>query len=258
MPVFNECATVAEAVRRVREVGLSTEIVCVDDASNDGTTQILRELLDAGEIDQLAIHDVNQGKGAAVKTALARATGDVVVIQDADLEYDPRELPRLLAPLADGRADAVLGSRFRGETTRVLYYWHSVGNRMLTTFSNMLTNINLSDMETCYKMVRTDLMQSLPLTSGRFGIEPELVARLAQAKARIYEIPISYSGRTYAEGKKIGWRDGLAAFWHIFRSNLLPPRAPVYTPPEMRIPANEAAKGVRSTNRPALAPHAES
>ncbi len=213
MPVFNERATVAESVKRVREAGLSVEIVCVDDASNDGTAQILRELLDAGEIDQLAVHDVNQGKGAAVKTALARATGDVVVIQDADLEYDPRELHRLLAPFADGRADAVFGSRFRGETTRVLYYWHS-------------------------------------------GIEPELVARLAQAKARIYEVPISYSGRTYAEGKKIGWRDGFAAFWHIFRSNLLPPRAPVYTPPEMRVPAN--SKPLPSTSRPALAPHAES
>jgi glycosyltransferase involved in cell wall biosynthesis len=258
MPVYNERATVARMVRRVRRIELDMQIICVDDASTDGTADILRQLLQSGEIDDLVVHEVNKGKGGAIRSALSRATGDVVVIQDADLEYDPRELPRLLVPLADGRADAVFGSRFRGETSRVLYYWHAVGNHLLTTFSNMLTNVNLTDMETCYKMVRTDLMKSLPLTSQRFGIEPELTARLAQAKARIYEVPISYSGRTYAEGKKIGWRDGVAAIWHIFRCNLLPPRAPVYVPPERRLTPIEGTEAVPSTIRPALARRAES
>lgn len=258
MPVYNERATVAQAVRRVRGVGLDVQIICVDDASTDGTADILRGLLANGEVDDLVVHQINRGKGCAVQSALSRAAGDAVVIQDADLEYDPHELPRLLGPLEDGRADAVFGSRFRGDTIRVLYYWHSVGNRMLTTFSNMLTNINLTDMETCYKMVRTDLMKSLPLTSDRFGIEPELTARLAQAKARIYEVPISYSGRTYAEGKKISWRDGLAAFWHIFRCNLLPPRAPVYVPPERRVPPSDGSESLAPTIRPALARRVES
>jgi len=146
-----------------------------------------------------------------------------VLVQDADLEYDPGDWPVLLQPIVDGRADAVFGSRFLGGTHRVLYYWHSVGNGLLTTFSNMLTNLNLTDMETCYKAVRGDFARSLPLTADRFGFEPEITARLAQARARIYEVPISYSGRTYAEGKKIGWKDGLAAFWHILRFNLLRP-----------------------------------
>jgi glycosyltransferase involved in cell wall biosynthesis len=153
------------------------------------------------------------------------------VIQDADLEYDPEDLLRLLGPMEDGRADAVFGSRFKGDVSRVLYYWHSLGNWGLTTLSNMLTNLNVSDMETCYKMVRTDLMKSLPLTSDRFGFEPELTARLAQARARIYEVPISYSGRTYAEGKKIRWTDGVAAFWHIVKFNLFSAKAPVYQSP---------------------------
>jgi len=225
MPVFNEQQTVEAAVERVRSTGLNTEIICVDDASTDGTREILQGMEADGMIDKLVILPANKGKGFAIRSGLAFATGDAVVIQDADLEYDPHDLTRLIEPIADGRADAVFGSRFRGDTRRVLYYWHSVGNHMLTMFSNMLTNLNLTDMETCYKVVRTDLFKSLPLTSDRFGIEPELTARLAQAKARIYEVPISYSGRTYAEGKKIGWRDGVAAFWHITRSNLLSPRA---------------------------------
>jgi glycosyltransferase involved in cell wall biosynthesis len=228
MPVYNEAATVERAVEGVRGLEVPLEIICLDDASTDGTRQILERLLAAGRIDLLVSQEKNRGKGFAVRTGIQRATGDIVVVQDADLEYDPRDLPRLMAPVLDGRADAVLGSRFRGDTVRVLYYWHSLGNRLLTLVSNMLTNLNVTDMETCYKLMRTDLAKSLPLVSERFGIEPELVARLSQARARIYEVPIGYSGRTYAEGKKIGWRDGVAAFWHIIRFNLLGPRAAPY------------------------------
>ena len=231
MPVYNERATVSHAVARVREVGMNAEIICVDDCSTDGTRDVLQQLLATGEIDELVFHEKNRGKGAAIRSALEKAKGDVVVIQDADLEYDPEDLIRLLGPMEDGRADAVFGSRFKGDVSRVLYYWHSLGNWGLTTLSNMLTNLNVSDMETCYKMVRTDLMKTLPLTSDRFGFEPELTARLAQAKARIYEVPISYSGRTYAEGKKIRWTDGVAAFWHIMKFNLFSARAPVYQSP---------------------------
>ena len=228
MPVFNERATVEHAVARVRELPVDIQIVCVDDCSSDGTRDVLAGLKASGAIDDLVLHEKNRGKGAAVRSALERATGDVVVIQDADLEYDPMDILKLLGPVADGRADAVFGSRFRGEVSRVLYYWHSLGNWGLTTLSNMLTNLNVSDMETCYKLVRTDLMKSLPLTSDRFGFEPELTARLAQSRARIYEVPISYSGRTYAEGKKIRWTDGVAALWHIVKFNLLSGKAPRY------------------------------
>jgi glycosyltransferase involved in cell wall biosynthesis len=228
MPVYNEEATVAQAIARLRAVPLDMEIICVDDRSTDRTREVLQGLLASGEIDHLVTHDVNRGKGAGIRSALAKATGDVVVVQDADLEYDPMDILKLIGPVEDGRADAVFGSRFRGEVSRVLYYWHSVGNGMLTTLSNMVTNLNLSDMETCYKLVRTDLMKSLPLASDRFGFEPELTARLAQSKARIYEVPISYSGRTYAEGKKIRWTDGVAALWHIVRFNFLSGRSPVY------------------------------
>ncbi len=228
MPVYNEAATVERAVEGVRGLGGPLEIICLDDASTDGTRAILERLLAEEKIDVLVCQERNRGKGFAVRTGIQRATGDVVVCQDADLEYDPRDLPRLMAPILDGRADAVIGSRFRGETVRVLYYWHSLGNHLLTLFSNMLTNLNVSDMEVCYKLIRTDLAKSLPLISERFGIEPELIARLSQSRARIYEVPIGYSGRTYAEGKKIRWQDGVAAFWHIIRFNLLPPKAPPY------------------------------
>lgn len=231
MPVFNERATVEHAVERVREVPLNMEIICVDDLSSDGTRDVLKRMLDQKRIDKLVLHEVNKGKGAAVRTALREAAGDVVVIQDADLEYDPMDILKLIGPVEDGRADAVFGSRFKGDVSRVLYYWHSLGNWGLTTLSNMLTNLNVSDMETCYKLVRTDLMKSLPLTSDRFGFEPELTARLAQSRARIYEVPISYSGRTYAEGKKIRWTDGVAALWHIVKFNLLSRKAPVYRAP---------------------------
>lgn len=228
MPVYNERPTIADAVRRVRAVPLDMELICVDDASTDGTRAELESLLSSGAIDVLVVHPENRGKGAAIRSALARATGDVVVVQDADLEYDPHDIVRLLGPVRDGRADAVFGSRFRGEVSRVLYYWHSLGNGMLTMLSNMVTNLNLSDMETCYKLVRRDLMCSLPLRSDRFGFEPEITARLAQSCARIYEVPISYSGRTYAEGKKIRWTDGVAALWHIVRFNFFAGRAPIY------------------------------
>ncbi|HUQ18330.1 MAG TPA: glycosyltransferase family 2 protein [Gemmatimonadaceae bacterium] len=228
IPVYNERARVERAIESVHAVGLDAEIIVVDDGSTDGTREILERLHAEKKIDTLVMQERNRGKGFAVRTAIERATGEVLVIQDADLEYDPRDIPRLLEPILQGRADAVIGSRFRGETVRVLYYWHSLGNHFLTTLSNILTNLNLTDMESGYKLMRADLAKSFPLTAERFGIEPELTARLAQSRARIYEVPINYSGRTYAEGKKIGWRDGVAAFWHIVRFNLFPPRATVY------------------------------
>jgi glycosyltransferase involved in cell wall biosynthesis len=226
MPAFNEQATVERAVRRLREAPLNIEIVCVNDASTDSTGEILERLHREALVDRLLQHPENRGKGAAVRSGIRAATGHVIVIQDADLEYDPNDLPALLEPIRLGKADAVFGSRFQAGPRRVLYFWHSVGNKFLTLLSNMFTDLNLTDMETCYKMVRADLMRSLPLVSNRFGIEVELTARLAQAGARIWEVPISYSGRTYAEGKKIDWRDGMAALWHILRFNLFRPRLP--------------------------------
>ena len=242
IPVYNEAQRVEEALLRVRAVPLNLELVVVDDGSRDGTRDVLRRLKDDGLIDVLVLHEQNRGKGAAVRTGFAHATGQVTVIQDADLEYDPFDLTHLIEPILDGRADAVFGSRFMGGPRRVLYFWHRVGNGVLTLLSNVFTNINLSDMETCYKMMRTDLLRTLPLRSDRFGIEPELTARLAQAGARIYELPVSYSGRTYAEGKKIGWRDGVAALWHILRANVLAPRPPRYHPTPL-VAAPELAAG---------------
>ncbi|HVZ76846.1 MAG TPA: glycosyltransferase family 2 protein [Gemmatimonadaceae bacterium] len=220
IPVYNERATIDTILDRVHATPMRKEIVCVDDCSTDGTRERLTELKAAGRIDTLIFQPRNMGKGAAIRTAMAASTGDVVIVQDADLEYDPADWAVLLQPIIDGRGDASFGSRFLGGPHRVLYYWHSVGNRILTTFSNMLTNLNLTDMETCYKAMRGELARSLHLTSNRFGFEPEVTSRLARAGARIWEVPISYSGRTYAEGKKINWKDGVAAFWHIIKYNL--------------------------------------
>jgi glycosyltransferase involved in cell wall biosynthesis len=221
IPVYNERNTIETILDRVHGSSVRTEIICVDDCSTDGTRDRLVELRDAGYIDRLILQPHNRGKGAAIRTALAASTGDIVIVQDADLEYDPQDWPALLQPIIDGKADACFGSRFLGGPHRVLYYWHSVGNTILTTFCNMLVNLNLTDMETCYKAVRGDLARSLQLTSDRFGFEPEITARLAQRDARIYEVPISYAGRTYAEGKKINWRDGVAAIWHIVKFALI-------------------------------------
>jgi glycosyltransferase involved in cell wall biosynthesis len=223
MPAYNEAATIEESISRLHAVPLRVELIVVNDGSTDRTGEVLDRLHAEGKIDQVIHQPGNRGKGAAVREGIRRATGHVIVIQDADLEYDPLEYPDLLEPIRLGRADAVFGSRFQAGPRRVLYFWHSVGNRFLTLLSNMLTDLNLTDMETCYKMVRADLMKALPLESDRFGIEVELTARLAQSGARIWEVPISYSGRTYAEGKKIDWRDGVAAIWHILRFNLLSP-----------------------------------
>ena len=225
VPAYNEASTIEAVVRQLRRVPLRLEVIVVDDASTDGTGAILDRLAcEDGLVQHVIRHPTNRGKGAALKSGIAAATGDVIVAQDADLEYDPAELPALLRPIRDGKADAVYGSRFQGGPHRVLLFWHAVGNNFLTLVSNMFTNLNLTDMETCDKLVRADVLKRLPLTAERFGIEVELTARLAQAGARIWELPITYSGRTYAEGKKITWRDGVAALLHVLRYNLFPPR----------------------------------
>ena len=219
IPVFNEARTIEETIRRVRSCGIACELIIVDDGSTDGT----RELLEKHKADPdvtLLFHSKNQGKGAALRTGFLRARGDVVVIQDADLEYDPADYTRLLQPIIENQADVVFGSRFGGGSHRVLYFWHSAGNRFLTLLSNVFTNLNLTDIETCYKMFRREVIQQIAptLREKRFGIEPELTAKVARLPGvRIYERTVSYSGRTYAQGKKIGWRDGLRALWCILR-----------------------------------------
>ena len=223
IPVYNEAKTIRVIVEQVRAAPVRTEIICVNDCSTDGSRETLDRMREAGLVDVLVHKERNEGKGAAIRTALERSRGNVVIVQDADLEYDPADWPTMLEPIVEGKADAVFGSRFLGGSHRVLYFWHRVGNAILTTVSNMFTNLNLTDMETCYKAIRGDVARSLVLTADRFGFEPEITARLAQAGARIWEVPVSYSGRTYAEGKKIGWRDGIAAFWHILRFNVVRP-----------------------------------
>ena len=219
IPVFNERDTVEEILTRVAAVDLDKEIIVVDDGSTDGSREILEDLKKSSKLRyfKLFSHDQNQGKGAALRTGIAQARGEFILIQDADLEYDPKDYPLLLFPLLDGRADVVYGSRFLGGPHRVFYFWHYVGNRFLTLLSNILTNLNLSDMETCYKVFRRQVFDHIQIRSNRFEFEPEITAKVARKGYRIYETPISYSGRSYAEGKKITWVDGVRSVWAVFR-----------------------------------------
>lgn len=223
MPVYNEVATITEVVRVVLAQRPVQQLVIVDDCSRDGTWDKLQPLAQNEPRIKLVRHEVNQGKGAALRTGIAHATSNIVIIQDADLEYDPAEYHLLIAPILAGKADVVFGSRFLGSPSghRVLYYWHSVGNNFLTMCSNMATDLNLTDMETCYKTFRREIIQKIRIEENRFGFEPEITAKVARAAVRIYEVGISYHGRTYAEGKKIGWRDGFRAMWCILKYNFL-------------------------------------
>ncbi|MBP5787891.1 MAG: glycosyltransferase family 2 protein [Kiritimatiellae bacterium] len=220
IPVYNEAGTIADILKVVKAVniGWEKEIILVNDCSSDGTKEILDRLAEEDSSLKVLHHEVNQGKGAALQTGFAAATGDYVLIQDADLEYDPNEYPQLLAPIEMGRADVVFGSRFLGGGAhRVVFYWHYIGNKFLTWLSNMTTNLNLTDMEVCYKVFNRSLLQSIPLVEKRFGFEAEITAKVARRKCRVYEVPISYYGRDYSEGKKIGWKDGVSALRCIIR-----------------------------------------
>ena len=218
IPVYNEKDTIDEIVRRVQNVEFEKEIIIVDDCSNDGTRDKIDKI--SGNNIKKLFHEENKGKGAALKTGFQHVTGDIVIIQDADLEYNPKEYSNLIEPILDGRADVVYGSRFLGGPHRVLFFWHYVGNKILTTLSNMLTNLNLTDMETCYKVFKANVIKNINIRSNRFGFEPEITAKLAKKKCKIYELPVSYSGRDYMEGKKIGWKDGVVALYCIVRFKL--------------------------------------
>jgi glycosyltransferase involved in cell wall biosynthesis len=221
MPVYNEQGTVSEAVARVLAVPLQIELICVDDGSTDGTREILTELQTSHPQIQVLLQAKNMGKGAALRRGIQNCTGDFIIIQDADLEYDPTDYPGLLVPLIEGKADVVYGSRFLGAGPhRILYFWHSVGNSVLTLISNVLTNMNLTDMETCYKVFRREILQSIPLAEDRFGFEPEITVKIAKRRLRVYEVGIRYWGRTYEEGKKIGWKDGVRALWCLVKYTL--------------------------------------
>jgi len=220
IPVYNERNTLQALLQRVRTVSFDKEIILVDDCSIDGTRDLLKQLQDSEPDLKIIFHEYNQGKGAALSTGFKNVSGDIIIIQDADLEYNPEEYPQLLAPILDGRADVVYGSRFLGSPQRVHLYWHYVGNKFLTLLSNIFTNINLTDMETCYKVFRASLLERFSIRSRRFGIEPEITAKFARIKCKIYEVPISYSGRDYSEGKKINWKDGIAAVYWILYYNL--------------------------------------
>ena len=225
IPVYNEVKTVADIVARVQAVAVDKEIILVDDFSTDGTRDVLEKLASAADNVRVYAHERNFGKGRALRTGFEHARGDYVIVQDADLEYDPNDYPRLLGPLDSGKADAVFGSRFiTTQEHRVLYFWHSVANQILTLLSNMATDLNLTDMETCYKVFRRELIQAIVLEEDRFGFEPEVTAKVAKARARVYEVGIAYHGRTYEEGKKIGWKDGVRALWCIAKYRLTPLR----------------------------------